>query len=343
MHPEKRRYERDRHRLERIPKLELHLHREGAIPLEALWKLILKYDGVRKVENREALRKRFQYRDFEHFIETWVWKNQFIREYDDFSLIAESVARNLLKQNILYAEIFVSPPDFFRIGLTTQRIVEAVRRGFDRVPEVDTQMVIDLVRDFGPARAAITLREAAEVKDLGVPGIGIGGSEKAFPPEPFAPVFETARHLGFRTSAHAGEAAGPDSIWAALNHLKVDRIGHGTAAATDPVLLDYLVTQRIPVEMCPISNVRTGAVASYAAHPVKRLFDRGVLLSINTDDPMMFGNALAEEYLRLMKEKNMTMEEIRTVMLNAVTMSWMPDRQKKQWRARISRDIAFCK
>lgn len=334
MPQEKRRNNVTRIRLEEIPKLELHLHLEGAVPLDALWNLLLKYGGNRETADRETLRRRFQYRDFKHFIETWVWKNQFIREYEDFTLIAESVARNLLKQNILYVEIFVSPPDFFRIGLKTQRIVEAVRRGFDRVPEVETQIVVDLVRDFGPEWAETTLREAAEVKDLGIPGIGIGGSEKAFPPEPFARVFETARKLGFRTSAHAGEAAGAGSIWAAIEHLKVDRIGHGTSAQDDPVLLEYLVSHRIPVEMCPISNVRTGAVLSYAQHPVRRMYEMGALISINTDDPMMFGNTLAGEYLRLMEDMGFTWEDIQALIFNAVEMSWMSNAQKEQWKSR---------
>ncbi len=156
----------------------------------------------------DALISRFQYSDFPHFIETWLWKNQFLREYDDLTFIAQAVAQDLARQNIRYAEMFFSPPDFFRKGLQTQRITEAVRKGLENVPEIEVALVADLVRDFGPERAAITLQEINEVKHLGVIGVGIGGSEQDYPPEPFEAVFAQARELGFHTDAHAGEAAG---------------------------------------------------------------------------------------------------------------------------------------
>ena len=137
------------------------------------------------------------------------------------------------------------------------------------------------MRDFGPEKGEVTLSEINEVKELGVVGVGIDGSEREFPPERFEAVFTRARQLGFRTSAHAGEAAGAESIWGAIRHLNVDRIGHGTRADEDNTLFDYLVKQKIPVEMCPISNVRTGVVESYEKHPVRRYYQRGMVLSIN--------------------------------------------------------------
>ena len=255
---------------ERLPKVELHLHLEGAIPYDALWELVKKYGGTELVPSQEALISRFQYRDFPHFIETWIWKNQFLREYEDFAFIAEAVARDLAHQNIRYAEVFFSPPDFVRQGLQIERITEAVRKGLDKAPAIEVALVADLVRDFGAERAAMSLDAINEVKALGVVGVGIGGSEHDFPPELFETAFARARQLGFHTSAHAGEAAGPESIWGAIRALHVERIGHGTRAEEDARLLEYLVQHRIPIEMCPLSNVRTGVVASYNEHPVRR-------------------------------------------------------------------------
>lgn len=314
---------------ERLPKVELHLHLEGAIPYDAMWELVQKYDGRTEVPNVEALVRRFQFRDFPHFIETWVWKNQFLREYEDFTLIAEAVARDLAGQNVRYAEVFFSPPDFRRHGLGTQRITEAIRAGLDRVEETEIALVADLVRDFGPERGEITLAELSEVKQLGVIGIGIGGSEQEFPPQAFETVFATARRLGFRTSAHAGEAAGAESIWGALLRLHVDRIGHGTRAGEDETLLEYLAEQRIPVEVCPLSNVRTGVVPSYAAHPVRHYFERGIPISINTDDPKMFGNSLAGEYRLLVEQHGFTRAEIRQLVLDGIEMSWLEEGRKR--------------
>ena len=317
--------------LVRIPKVELHLHLEGAIPYDALWELVRKYGGDPSVPDQEALKRRFEYRDFAHFIEAWVWKNQFLREYQDFTFIAEAVARDLAHQNIRYVEAFFSPPDFARHGLETQKLAEAIRMGLARVPGIRVALIADLVRNFGPQRAAVTLAQVNEVQDQGVIGIGIGGSEQEFPPEPFKEVYQEARRLGFHTSAHAGEAAGADSIWGAIRSLRVDRIGHGTRAEEDESLLDYLVEQRIPLEMCPLSNLRTRLVTSLARHPVRRYLERGILVTVNTDDPKMFGNSLAEEFWSLEEELDFSRDEIRTLILQSIRASWLPENEKRQW------------
>jgi adenosine deaminase len=326
---------------ERVPKVELHLHLEGAIPLAALWKLVGKYGGDPSVPDLAALERRFASRDFAHFIETWRWKNQFLREYEDFAFIAEAVARDLASQNIRYVEAFYSPSDFAHHGLQTQKLTEAIRTGLDRVPEIEVALVADLVRDYGPQIGAVTLAEVAEVRDLGVVGIGIGGSEQAFPPAPFEAVYEQARQLGFRASAHAGEAAGADSIWGAVRSLRVDRIGHGTRAEEDEALVDYLAEHRIPLEMCPLSNVQTGVVKSFEAHPARRYFERGLVVTVNTDDPKMFGNSLAEEFRLLEAKLGFARAEIRTLILQGIESSWLAEDRKQQLVAEFCRDPAW--
>jgi adenosine deaminase len=308
----------------RLPKVELHLHLEGAIPMPALWTLVRKYGGDPAVPDEAALQRRFAYRDFPHFIETWLWKTGFIREYEDFTFFAEAAARDLARQNVHYVEAFYSPPDFFKRGLTTQRITEALRAGLERVPEVEVALVADVVRDFGPGRAAVTLAEVNEVRGRGVIGIGLGGSEQAFPAGPFAPVYAEARRLGLHTTAHAGEAAGAESVRAAVDELHAERIGHGTRAVEDETLLDELAEKRIPIETCPLSNVRTGVVKSIDEHPVRRFFERGLRVTVNTDDPKMFGNSLAEEYRLLVERLGFTPDEIRTLILEGIRSSWLP-------------------
>jgi adenosine deaminase len=315
---------------ERVPKVELHLHLEGAIPYDALWKLVQKYGGDPSVPHLAALKRKFEYQDFPHFIVTWIWKNGFLREYEDFTFIAEAMARDLARQNIRYAEAFYSPPDFARHGLETQKLTQAIRDGLDRVPEAKVALVADLVRDFGPEKAAITLSEVNEVKELGVVGVGIGGSEQDFPPQPFQAVYAQARQFGFYTSAHAGEAAGAESVWGAIRSLQVDRIGHGTRAQEDEALLDYLAEHKIPLEMCPISNLRTGVVNAIQEHPVRRYFERGIVVTINTDDPKMFGNSLAGEYRLLEQELGFSRDEIRSLILQSIRVSWLPEDEKRQ-------------
>jgi adenosine deaminase len=326
---------------ERIPKVELHLHLEGAIPYETLWELICKYGGDPSVPDLNALRQKFEYRDFPHFIDTWVWKNNFLREYEDFTFFSEAVARDLAGQNICYVEAFYSPPDFARFGLRTQKLTEAIRAGLSRVPEIEVALITDLVRDFGPEKAAITLAEANEAHSFGVIGIGLGGSEQAFPPELFTSVYESARRFGLHTTVHAGEAAGAEGVRAAMKCLHPERIGHGTRAVEDEKLMDALVESRIPLELCPLSNVRTGVVQSIDEHPARRFFERGIVITINTDDPKMFGNSLAEEYHLLEDRLGFSRQEIQALVLQGVHSSWMPKERKRVLADVISADPAW--
>lgn len=313
------------------PLTELHLHLEGAIPLPALWQLIQKYGSDPSVPDLEALKNRFVYKDFPHFIQTWIWKNGFLREYEDFAFIAEHVARDLLDQNILYAEAHYSPSGFVEQGLDIREITRAVRSGLNRVPRIEVALIADLIRDLGPESAARTLQVVKEVREYGVVGVGLGGSEQSFPPELFTEVYADARYSGFHATAHAGEAAGAASIWGALRGLGVERIGHGTRAEEDPRLMDYLAEKQVPIEMCPLSNVRTGVIGRIEAHPVRRYFDRGLLVTISTDDPKMFGNSIAEEYRILETIFGFSPAEIRKVMENSVKASWMEAGKKTLW------------
>ena len=174
-----------------------------------------KYGGDPAVPDRQALIGKFAYRDFPHFIETWIWKNRFLREYEDFTLIAEAVARDLAKQNFRYVEAILFAVGFRHQHLELQPLTAAVRAGLDRVPEIEVALVADLVRASELPLAERTLAQVREVQHLGVIGLGLGGSEQAFPPEPFADLFEEARRHGFHTNPHAGEAAGAESVWGA--------------------------------------------------------------------------------------------------------------------------------
>jgi adenosine deaminase len=327
--------------LERIPKAELHLHLEGAIPHDLLWQLVQKYGGDSTVPNRAALDQWLRYRDFPHFIETWKWKNQFLREYADFTAIASAMAADLKRQNIRYAEVFYAPANFVPRGLQIQLLTEAIRRGLDSVQGIEIALVVDLVRDRGPAEAMRTLAQVAEARKFGVIGIGMGGSEHQYPPEPFALVYEAARRHGFHTSAHAGEAAGPASIWGAIDALAVERIGHGTRAQEDERLLERLTASKIPLEMCPLSNVCTGVTADIGESPIRRYFDRGIVVTVNTDDPKMFGNTLAEEYQALHQHLGFSRDDIRQLVLQSIRSSWLAPDRKLSYLQQFQADVAW--
>jgi len=253
----------------------------------------------------------------------------------------EAIAQDFVRQHIRYVEAFISPARFLPHGLRIQPLLAAIRRGLARVPAVEVALVPDLVRDLGPAQAAVTLQAIHEVRELGIIGVGMGGAEPAFPPELFVEVFAQARRLGLRTTAHAGEAAGPASIWGALRALQVDRIGHGTRAEEDPALLDYLAEQAIPLEVCPLSNVSTRVVPTIADHPVRRYADRGLLVTINTDDPRMFGNTLADEFRALHQHFHFTRDEIRRLILQGIQASWLPRARQEAFLAAFQQDPAW--
>jgi adenosine deaminase len=324
----------------RLPKVELHVHLEGAIPHAAMFDLIQKYGGDPSVPDVSALTKRFEYKSFAQFIETWSWKNQFLREYEDFSHIAELTARDMADQNIRYAEMFFSPSLFVRHGLEVQELSHAIRIGLAREPEIEVSLIADLVRDYGPESEVRMLKGLNEAKGEGVIGIGIGGSEHEFPPEPFGSLYEQARQMGFHVNAHAGEAGGPESIWGAIRHLHVERIGHGTRAHEDPELLDYLREHRIPLELCPVSNVRTGIVGSIAEHPIRDYFEQGLIISVNTDDPQMFGTSLDREYELLVQECGFTKQEICRLILLGVESSWLPEDRKRSMTKSLEEELS---
>lgn len=260
-----------------------------------------------------------------------------MKEYDDFTLIAEAFAQALVEQNIRYAEVHYVPGEHCKKGwsisrfpkdLNESKITEAIRKGLECVKNVDISLILDICRDLDPVASEDTLSQAKELKEFGVIGIGLGGSEQKFPPELFKQVFQQARNFGFHTTAHAGEAAGPESIWRALMDLEVKRIGHGTRAIEDLELIDYLGKNRIVLEMCPLSNYKTKVVEDLSVHPIRRFFDCGLVVTVNTDDPAMFNNSLAGEYRSLSEVHNFSQKEICQLIENAINGSWLNSDKK---------------
>lgn len=315
---------------EAAPKVELHLHLEGAIPLDTLWDLVERYGGDRNVPTRTALARHLNYASFSHFIETWVWMNGFVRTYEDFEHIATGVAGELSRRHVIYAEASFSPTDFARHGLTPQEIAIAIRRGVDRVDGTRVVLNCDLVRDTGRERAGATLDAVIEtMADADIRGVTIGGSEQAYPPGLFVDVYRRARSAGLRLTAHAGEAAGPDSVRDALDLLGVERIGHGVRAVEDPDLMRRIVAEQIPLEVCPTSNLCTGVASSWEEHPVGTLLDMGAFVTISTDDPTFFHTTLADE---LREVANRFGADPRELTRRAVDASWMTADEKQATR-----------
>ena len=308
--------------LPKIPKAELHVHLKGAMPVEVFTALLNKYvaenvlDTIPSEErsdygghdnilpflsprhwSAQEVLSLFCYNDFDHFLSTWLFTGHFIRDAGDFRQLVTAVIENLRVQNVVYAEITIAPPEYLHRGITLEDIVGCLEEGA-AIPGIRVQWIIDLVRNNGVPHGVDLLKRVIQLRTPSIVGITLGGAEHLFPPAQFAPVYDLARDHGLRLTVHAGEASGPESVWDALRVLGAERIGHGVRAIEDESLISYIVEQDIGLEVCPTSNVRTGIYPSLEAHPVKALYEAGVPVTINSDDPTFFGTTMAEEYAR---------------------------------------------
>ncbi len=269
------------------PKAELHLHLEGSIEPETLRELDPSLSP-------DEIRARYQYEDFLSFLRSYKWVIERLRTPEDYALITRRLLERLAAENVRYAEIILSAGVILWMKQELGPIYEAVRRESAASP-VEVWWLFDGVRQFGVDEVMRVAELAAERLDDGVVGFGIGGDEARGPAELFGDVYRFAREKGLRLTAHAGETGGPESVWAALE-LGAERIGHGIRSIEDPVLVRHLRDRNVPLEISISSNVATGAVASLQEHPVRRLYDAGVPVVLNTDDPAMFHTTLSREY-----------------------------------------------
>jgi adenosine deaminase len=316
-----------------MPKAEIHLHLEGAIPHETLLAQIQRKGTEPSIRTVEDLKAKLTYTDFPSFIDLWVWKNTFIKDEKDFEDIAYAMLAGLSRQNVKYVESFYAPGDYSRFGLSTEGITECVISGKERALKdfgIRCELIVDLIRDHGPEIGMKRLDEVTPYLGKGVIGIGIGGSEQLFPAGPYAEVYKEARRRGFRLTAHAGEVAGAESIRSAIEDLGAERIGHGVRAYEDPEVVTILKERRLPLEMCIISNSKTGVCPSVRDHPIKDYFRQGLVVTVNSDDPSMFSSTLTDEYLALGRDLDFTQDQVKQVALNAVRASFLPAEDKTE-------------
>jgi adenosine deaminase/aminodeoxyfutalosine deaminase len=277
----------------KLPKTELHVHLEGSVEPETLHEL----DPETPVEEFRAL---YSYPDFDGFLKAFGAVSKRLRGPEDYALITRRLLERLEAQNVQYAEIIIAGGVVLWKGHDFGPIFEAVRDAA-RESAIEVRWIVDAVRQFGVEHVMRVAELAAERVGDGVVAFGIGGSEERGPAEWFGEIFAFAKRAGLRLTAHAGEGTSPESVRAALR-LGAERIGHGIAAAQDPELMRELRDRDIPLEICVTSNVVTGAVKRLEDHPVRRLYDAGVPITLNTDDPAMFGCTLTGEY-RLAHER----------------------------------------
>ena len=327
----------------RIPKVELHVHLEGSIRPATLLQLARRNGVSLPAQDVKGLWDFYRFRDFAHFIEVYVAITGCLRTPDDYRLIAYEFGSDCARQHVRYAEVtFTITTNTKYNGLRWQAILEGLNVGRAQARAefgVDWGWVFDVSRD-NPGTQDQVIEIALAARDEGVVALGLGGSETGFPPELFVQTFARARRAGLPCVPHAGEHAGPRSIWAALRLLQANRLGHGVRCVEDPALVDYLRERHVPLEVCPTSNVCLGVYPDYAAHPLRRLWDEGLLVTVNSDDPALFGADLSHEYEVLVDHFGFSADELEQVSLNGLHASFLPQTEKARLEAEFRAQFA---
>jgi len=313
--------------IRRMPKVELHVHLEGSIRPETLLTLAENNKVKLPVTSLEEMRAWYQFSDFAHFIEIYFAICDCIRTPDDFELIAFEFLKHQAEENIRYSEVIFTPYTH-RDHVPFDEQLAAINRARKRA-EADYGICIGLVPDWSrqmrPIEDSLHVADwAVENMSHGIIGLGLGGPEVDNPPEIFSRTFERAREAGLPGLPHAGETEGPRSIWGAINALSAVRIGHGVRCLEDPELVAFLREKQIPLDVSPTSNVCLGVVPTMADHPLPKLLDEGLLVTINSDDPPMFDTTLTDEYLRIVETFDFTKEDIKRFVMNGIRSSLLP-------------------
>lgn len=317
--------------LRKLPKAELHLHLEGTILPETLVELSRRHDA--EPLTLQSARQLYQYENFLGFLMSFKAVTERLRGPEDYELITYNMIRELATQGVVHAEVYISFGIIYYWKKTdVEPYVEAIERGRLRgEQEFGTTIlwIIDAVRHFGADEAARVFRRAAELRPKypSIVGIGIGGDEARGSADQFRELYAEARDAGLRLTAHAGESVGPESIWSAIN-IGAERVGHALSAQHDSELIEILAQKQIPLEINVTSNIKTGCCPGFDQHPLREYFESGLMVTLNSDDPPMFGSDLLGEYVLAQEYYGFTLEQMRELAANSVEASFLPPERK---------------
>ncbi len=327
--------------IRRLPKAELHLHLEGTILPATLAELSGRHDAQPlTLAEAEAL---YRFTDFTGFLDAFRAVTRLLTGPEDYELAAWRMMEKLAAQGVVHAEVFIAVGVIYHWRDHDPQAFEPIFAGLERAREraerelgLSLYWIFDAVRHFTVEEAARVFRKAKEMRPAypSIIGIGLGGDERRAGSEPFRGLYAEAAQTGLRLTNHAGETTGPEAIREALS-IGSERIGHALSAVKDYYLIQELKERSIPLELNPTSNVRTGVCPSFAEHPLRRLFDAGLLVTLNSDDPAFFGSEVANEYLLAHTEQGFTREELRQLAANSIRASFLPEAEKAGWLSRI--------
>jgi adenosine deaminase len=322
-----------------LPKTEIHIHAEATVSFETYFKLNVKYGVDPSLKSVADFQKLFNMDSLAVMIKNFFYLQTFFRASDDFLLVVKDVRDYAIRNNITYMELFIAPSMVLKQGqVDFAGIMDPLVQGFQAVAKAggpDIRLLVDVSRTFGPENAMNNLNHLITYQNNKpndrIIGIGLGGQEIGHPCREYAEVFAKARGAGLHTVAHAGEEVGPESIVEAIEILKAERIGHGTSAIQDPKVMDLLKKRAIPLEICPASNIITKKyVQTYEDHPILPYFRHGIMVTLNTDDPVLFSVELNDEYRLVAEKLGFSQAEMVQIARNGITASFMGPEAKRQ-------------
>jgi aminodeoxyfutalosine deaminase len=321
-----------------LPKAELHLHLEGTIAPETLVEMSQRNDA--QPLSLDAGRSLYQYKDFSGFMLAFKAITERLRTPEDYELITYRMMQALHAQGVAHAEVYVSVGVvYYWRRIEFEPLFAGMERGRIRGERdfgLTVLWIFDAVRHFGPEQATRVFHKAAEMKQHhpSIIGIGIGGDERRTGAEPFRDLYAEARDAGLHLTAHAGETVGPEGIWSAVN-IGAERLGHALSAQQDEELMEVLAKKQIPIELCITSNYRTGCCMRLEDHPTRSYFENGLMVTLNSDDPALFGSDLCGEYLLAHEQFHLTLEHLRELAGNSIEASFLPPGRKLELLSRV--------
>jgi len=320
-----------------LPKAELHLHIEGTLEPELAFELAAKHGVVLPYSSVDELRLAYEFADLQSFLDIYYAGAAVLRDEDDFYALTAAYLRKMAAQGVVHVEIFFDPQTHTARGVTMAAMLGGIRRALleaERGAGISFRVILCFLRHLSAADAMRTLEEALPFKDV-LAGVGLDSSEAGHPPSKFLAVFARARALGLPAVAHAGEEGPPAYIYEALDLLEVKRIDHGVRCEEDPALLRRLAEERMPLTVCPLSNIKLNVFDSLEAHNLKRLLARGLCVTVNSDDPAYFGGYLLENYLAVHRALALSISDLKTLARNSFEGSFLSAADKARWIAAV--------
>ena len=324
-----------------LPKAELHLHIEGTLEPELAFRLAQKHGVALRFSSVEELRAAYDFRDLQAFLDLYYALADVLKDGEDFYQLAFSYLKHAHEQGVVHTEIFFDPQTHTSRGIPFSTVVEGLGRALgeaERQFGMTHRLIACFLRHLSAAEAMRTLEEVLEHRAL-ITAVGLDSSEVGHPPSKFVPVFDRARQEGLLTVAHAGEEGPPGYIWEALDLLAVKRIDHGVRCEEDPALLERLVRDRVPLTVCPLSNVKLRVFDRIQRHNLKRLLEAGLCVTVNSDDPAYFGGYILENYLAVADGLGLNRAQLATLARNSIEASFLEADAKRRWVAEIDAQV----